>query len=121
MAPREAALVLREAGALTTREMLLQAAVLGAAEMKTRGFLNQVVGDGAAAEAALATARQVAALAPYAARLNKRTIRALNQVPALWDKQYEAIDSIVNAYRYADSAEHREGIGAFMQKRKPVF
>src|SRR6185312_13865067 len=117
MAPREAALALREVGALTAREMLLQAAVLGAAEMKTRGFLNQVVGDGAAAEAALATARQVAALAPYAARLNKRTIRALNQVPALWDKQYEAIDSIVNAYRYADSAEHREGIGAFMQKR----
>lgn len=122
MAPREAALVLREAGALTAREMLLQAAVLGAAEMKTRGFLNQVVADGAAAETALATASQMAALAPQAARLNKRTLRALNQAPALWEKHYEAMDSIVvNAYRYADSAEHREGIGAFMQKRKPVF
>jgi hypothetical protein len=25
------------------------------------------------------------------------------------------------AYRYADSAEHREGIAAFMAKRMPVF
>lgn len=121
MAPREAALVLREAGALTAREMLLQAAVLGAAEMKTRGFLNQVVADGAAAEAALTAASQVAALAPQAARLNKRTLRALNSAPVLWDKQHNATDSIVNAYRYADSAEHREGIEAFMQKRKPEF
>ena len=121
MAPREAALVLREAGALTAREMLLQAAVLGAAEMKTRGFLNQVVADGAAAEAALTAASQVAALAPQAARLNKRTLRALNSAPVLWDKQHNATDSIVNAYRYADSAEHREGIDAFMQKRKPEF
>ncbi len=121
MAPREAALVLREAGVLTAREMLLQAAVLGAAEMKTRGFLNQMVADDAAAEAALTAAGQVAALAPQAARLNKRTLRALNSAPALWDKQHDAIDSIVNAYRYADSAEHREGIEAFMQKRKPVF
>ncbi|MES2052363.1 MAG: enoyl-CoA hydratase/isomerase family protein, partial [Pseudomonadota bacterium] len=40
MAPREAALVLRAVGELTAREMLLSAAVLDAAEMKQRGFLN---------------------------------------------------------------------------------
>jgi len=39
MAPREAALVAGAAGALTAREMLLAAAVLGAADMQTRGFL----------------------------------------------------------------------------------
>jgi enoyl-CoA hydratase/carnithine racemase len=125
MAPREAALVLREAGALTAREMLLQAVVLGAAEMKARGFLNQVVADDAVAEVALASAGQVAALAAQAARLNKRTLRALNQAPALLDNALSATDSIAdalrNAYQYADSAQHREGIDAFLQKRKPVF
>lgn len=125
MAPREAGLVLRETGALTAREMLLQAAVLGAAEMKARGFLNQVVADDAAAKMALACAQQVAALAPQAARLNKQTLRALNHAVAVMESSPSATDSVANAvrdaYRYADSAEHREGIAAFMQKRKPVF
>ena len=32
------------------------------------------------------------------------------------------MDSIVSsAYAYADSAEHREGIQAFLDKRKPAF
>jgi len=125
MAPREAALVLREAGALAAREMLLQAAVLGATEMKARGFLNQVVADAAAAGAALASARHVTTLAPQAARLNKQTLRALNHAAALMGPSPSATGSVANlvrdAYRYADSAEHREGIAAFMQKRKPVF
>lgn len=125
MAPREAALVLREAGALSAREMLLQAVVLGAVQMKARGFLNQVVADAAAASAALVSARHVAALAPQAARLNKQTLRALNHAPALMETAPSATDSVASemrdAYRYADSAEHREGIAAFLQKRKPVF
>jgi enoyl-CoA hydratase/carnithine racemase len=28
---------------------------------------------------------------------------------------------VARAYTYADSAEHREGIGAFLAKRKPEF
>jgi enoyl-CoA hydratase/carnithine racemase len=32
------------------------------------------------------------------------------------------MESVVNsAYTYAGSAEHREGITAFLDKRKPVF
>lgn len=42
MAPREAALVMRAAGELTAREMLLAAAVLDAATLRQRGFLNQI-------------------------------------------------------------------------------
>ena len=41
------------------------------------------------------------------------------------DKAQEAIKSVVNGpadpYAYASSAEHREGITAFLDKRKPVF
>jgi enoyl-CoA hydratase/carnithine racemase len=108
MAPREAQLVARAAGELTAREMLLEAAALGAAEMKQRGFLNRVVPDADVATQAMASARRIAALAPQAARLNKQLLRNLAG-------PHEA------AYRYADSPEHREGISAFLEKRQPAF
>jgi enoyl-CoA hydratase/carnithine racemase len=114
MAPREAALVARATGEATAREMLLEAAVLGAAEMKARGFLQRVLADEAVTDHAMDSARRIATLAPQAARLNKQTLRAL--AAGL------SPDSLVaGAYAYADSAEHREGIAAFTEKRKPVF
>ena len=116
MAPREAALVLREAGALSMREMLLEAGVLTAQQMLTRGFLHRVVTD-APAEA-LATATRIQALAPGAARLNKQTLRALQAAPTS-----DALAALLarDPYGYADSAEHREGINAFLAKRPAAF
>lgn len=110
MAPREARLVARAAGELTAREMLLEAAALPAAEMKARGFLNRVTSDDAVAGEAWASAQRLAALGPQAARLNKQSLRALasGQEPD-------------GPYRYADSSEHREGIAAFLEKRRPAF
>lgn len=110
MAPREAQVVARAAGELTAREMLLEAAVLPAAEMKARGFLHRVVGDAGVADEALASARRIAALSPQAARLNKQALRALGSGMGTME-----------AYRYADSAEHREGIAAFLEKRRADF
>lgn len=110
MAPREAQLVAREAGLATAREMLLEAAVLGAGEMKARGFLHAVVPDTEVTRAARERCERVAALAPEAARLNKRTLRALLAGEAApW------------AYDYAPHEEHREGIAAFLEKRKARF
>jgi enoyl-CoA hydratase/carnithine racemase len=110
MAPREAQLVTSAAGALTARELLLEAAVLDAATMQSRGFLHAVVADGALAEEAEAHCRRIAALAPGAARLNKQTLRAI-----------AALQPQPGAYDYAPDPEHREGIAAFLQKRKPDF
>ena len=128
MAPRETELVLREAGALTVREMLLEAAVFDAAQMLNRGFLNRIVAVEQCAPEAMATAQRVATLAPAAARMNKQYIRgfhAQNDQSAPVEYASQAINSIANmtqqAYRYADSPEHREGIAAFVEKRKPVF
>ena len=116
MAPREAALVSRVAGDLTAREMLLEAAVLSAPVMLQRGFLNRLTAaDGAAADSQT-SAQRIAAMAPQAARMNKQAMRALVQADA-----HRVGQLLVNAYSYADSAEHREGIGAFVDKRKPVF
>lgn len=115
MAPREAALVARVAGEATAREMLLEAAQLGAAQMLQRGFLHESVPVlESAALKALERAQRMARLSPQAARLHKQLLRALaggQPVEALLD----------DAYDYADSPEHREGIEAFLQKRPARF
>jgi len=149
MAPREAALITSELGAMTARQMLLTAAVLDAPELAARGFLTSVVADDDLAAHAQVTLQRILALAPQAARLNKQTFRALNQALALMNKAQVATNSEVDcgvgtgshgasqvhstglpaavndlmehAYAYADSAEHREGIAAFLHKRPPVF
>lgn len=112
MAPREAALVVRAVGESTARAMLLQAAVFAAPEMLQRGFLTAVVGGGDAALQASETIDRIAQLAPRAARLNKQTLRAMADNAAAMSP---------HAYAYADSAEHREGIAAFLEKRRPRF
>ncbi|MBX9958939.1 MAG: enoyl-CoA hydratase/isomerase family protein [Burkholderiaceae bacterium] len=116
MAPREAALVLREAGAASAREMLLEAAVLTAPQMQVRGFLQRVVSEAALATEVGQSVQRISRLAPQAARLNKQTLRALQplgtEVPAAL---------LAGAYAYADSAEHREGIASFLAKRPAEF
>ncbi len=117
MAPREAALVMRSLGELTAREMLLAAAVLDANTLAQRGFISQVVSEDMLATAVGTWVDRIGKLAPRAARLNKQTFRALAPV--------ESIDiaskTIANAYDYADSPEHREGIHAFLEKRSARF
>jgi len=131
MAPREVALVAREAGWVTARQMLLEAAVLGAPEMLQRGFLSRVVADVDLATLAQTTVQRICQLAPQAARLNKQTLRALNPTSILMDPVPGATPStstndphatlLATAYNYADSAEQREGISAFLEKRAPRF
>lgn len=139
MAPREAALVAGAMGVMTARQMLLEAATFDAADMLQRGFLSRVVPADQLEREAVASACRIAALAPGAARMNKQTLRAcqasihssefsFNQPVAPLNQAQAAIENIANnlpavadPYAYADSAEHREGIAAFLAKRPPVF
>ena len=105
MAPREAELVAAAVGPTTASAMLLAAEVFSADDMLVRGFLTRVIADDLTAQGR-AWAERVAALAPQAARTNKRQLRG---------------GTVLAPYAYADSAEHREGISAFLAKRKPVF
>ena len=118
MAPREAALVAREAGLTVVRQMLLEAMVFDATDMKASGFLSRLLADAQLAAEVQTSARRIAALAPQAARLNKQTIRALLNLTSAVDAA--GIED-ARSYAYADSAEHREGILAFLEKRKPCF
>ncbi len=114
MAPREAELVAREAGLATARQMLLEAAVLDAPTLLARGFLHTVLRDADVPAEAQQRAWRITRLAPQAARLNKQALRALAGGQG-------AADLLPTAYDYADSAEHREGIAAFLAKRPPNF
>lgn len=114
MAPREAELVAREVGLATARQMLLEAAVLDAQTLLSRGFLHSVLHDADVPAETQQRALRIARLAPQAARLNKQALRAL-----AGGQGAEAL--VPTAYDYADSAEHREGIAAFLAKRPPNF
>lgn len=133
MAPRELHLLLHTAGDATVREMLLEAAVLDADEMKARGFLSRVVPRAELLANISARTDRMVQLAPQAARMTKRALRQMaqggapadleqNGALALVHSAQEAIKNIVStAYDYAASAEHREGVEAFLQKRRPQF
>lgn len=116
MAPREAAVVHRAVGDVLARDMLLAAGVHDAQRLLSAGFLLRVVSDDAVADEAVACARRIAALAPEAARANKRVLAALTS-----QAMAGVAGLLPTAYDYADSSEHREGIAAFLAKRPPHF
>jgi enoyl-CoA hydratase/carnithine racemase len=125
MAPREAALVAREVGLMTARQMLLEATLFTAQEMQARGFISRVLEPTALGAEVIATAQRIVRLAPLAARANKQIIR---EMITLSEDVYKnknlpklLLLSENNPYVYAPGTEHREGIEAFLGKRKPCF
>jgi enoyl-CoA hydratase/carnithine racemase len=112
MAPREAALVHQAVGAATASAMLLAAESFDAAHMLRCGFLAWSVPDEAVQAQADALLARMLALSPQAARLNKQVLR--QGLPA-------QAATPISAYAYADSKEHREGVQAFLEKRRPDF
>ena len=117
MAPREAALISGAVGELTAREMLLAASIVDAQQMLQRGFLNRLCSDAELRPAVQTYVDRICELAPNAAALNKQSFRALAQVI----RAQAAAQLVANAYQYADSFEHREGVTAFVEKRPPKF
>lgn len=110
MAPKEAALVTASLGAHTTSRMLLEAAVFSAEELANLGWCAQPVAQEDAKQQLWQVAQRIAQLAPQAARLNKQTLRHARQGLEM-----------PQPYAYASSNEHREGVTAFLEKRKPQF
>ncbi len=110
MAPRELALVARSVGEHTARRMLLEAAVFSAQDMAVLGWCTAPVFAQSLEQHVVQLAQRIASLAPQAARLNKQTMRYCAAGTAKPDP-----------YAYAASAEHQEGISAFLEKRKPRF
>jgi enoyl-CoA hydratase/carnithine racemase len=115
MAPDELAAVARIADRGTACEMLLEARLLDASTALQRGLVQRVVDDEAVAAEAEATARRIAALPRQVARANKRTLRALARGASFGEAERS------EHFGYAGSADHREGVNSFIEKRAPRF
>ena len=115
MAPAELEIVAAVFGTTALREMLIEARVLDAGQALARGLVTRVVPDDQVRAETLAAAQSIARLSPQALRLNKRALRQFSQ-PAISQAAERAAH-----YAYAPSAEHREGLAAFVQKRPPRY
>jgi enoyl-CoA hydratase/carnithine racemase len=114
MAPAELQILSRIAGSAVLREMLLEARLIDATRALALGLVHTVVDDAEVALEALQRAERIAELSPQAARINKRTLR---QIAAGGPDATERLAH----FNYAQSAEHREGVMAFIEKRTPRF
>ena len=114
LAPLEAQVVSRVLPLPLLRELLLEARLMDAAEALARGVVSRVMPDDQVAPEAARSAQRMALLSPQAARLNKVTLRQL-AAGGPTPEQRRA------HYAYADSAEHREGLAAFLEKRPARF
>jgi len=115
MAPAELEIVAAALGETCLRELLLEARVLDAEAARARGIVTRVVPDDRLAAEVQLSAGRIAALSPQALRLNKRALREFARPTRSTAAQR------ASHYAYADSAEHREGLAAFNDKRPPRF
>lgn len=100
-------------GAGRTREMIFTSRLVGAEEALAVGLVTELLADKMAVEArALALAALLAEQAPLTLRATKEALRRLNAAAAAVDDK----DLIVLCYT---SEDFREGLEAFLAKRKP--
>src|ERR1700761_3919267 len=102
-----------------TREMFFTGRNLDAARAERIGLVNEVVDDGGIDEAGVALAAEIAAAAPLSTRGNKRVIDVLAANPALSDAQEKELIELRRSC--FGSADFREGVRAFAEKRRPSW
>jgi len=104
-------------GEARAKALMFTAAKINAAQALSHGLVTQVVSGGELLTAVLALADQIAEMPPLAVRFAKRAVNRGMQTD---------LDSGLEYERYAaamliDSEDRKEGMRAFVEKRKPVF
>jgi enoyl-CoA hydratase/carnithine racemase len=115
MYPGELEGLLALAGPAVTKEILLEGRLFSADEAYAKGLVNRVVEDAQLMDEALATARRIARGAPLVARAHKQWISRLSNTTPLTNEEKRA------SFYFLDSADYKEGLAAFLQKRPPAF
>jgi enoyl-CoA hydratase/carnithine racemase len=102
-------------GRAVALEILLEGRIFDAGEALRKGLVNRVVPDAKVEEEAYATARRIAEGAPLVNRWHKQFIERLavtaSVTPEEWDEGFACFDT----------EDYREGVDAFLNKRKPDF
>jgi enoyl-CoA hydratase/carnithine racemase len=104
-------------GLARTKELFLTGHNFEAERAEQIGLVHEVVAAEGFDEAAVELAATIAANAPLSMRGNKRAIDVLNQNPVLTEQQEGGLIALREAC--FGSADLREGIEAFAEKRKP--
>lgn len=107
----------RTLGKYRTMELVLTGAQVSAQEMANLGLVNRVVAQSELRTEALTLARKVAAQAPLAARLAKEAVLAAFETSLEEGLEIER----KNFFLLFASEDMREGMRAFIEKRKPNF
>lgn len=115
MYPGEMEGLLRLAGPAVMKEILLEGRILTSAEAYAKGLVTRVVADDETENEAYATAKRICAGAPLVAGWHKQWIRRLLDGKPLSNEEKAA------SFAFLDTEDYREGLAAFLEKRKPAF
>ena len=96
-------------------EILLEGRIWGAREAYEKGLVNRVLPDDRVEAEAYATAQRIAEGAPLAARWHKKFINRLGDPKPLGEEEF------LESYACFDTEDFKEGVAAFLAKRKPAF
>jgi len=107
----------RAVGERRAKELILTARPFSAQEGLDWGLVNRICEPEKLLEEALATAQAIAANAPLAVRQAKKSIHYGLAMDLLSGYRFE----IETYNRLVDTADRREGVRAFNEKRKPRF
>jgi enoyl-CoA hydratase/carnithine racemase len=105
-------------GASRAWELMLTGRVIDSAEADHIGLVTRVVPDGQVVDAALETAALIVANSPWGVRMTKEVAWSQLEVGSL-----QAGIDLENRTQILSSftQDHREGIGAFLEKRPPRY
>lgn len=110
-------LLVRRIGTPLAKELVYSGRFVGAEEAVKLGIANHMTEDGSALDKALEMARQFAEGPTYALGLSKKLFN-LADGPSFED--YLEMESFVQP-QLNNTVDHKEGVAAFKEKRKPKF
>ena len=111
------ALVVRQLGEKRARELLLSGRIFSAEEACALGLVNEIVPPENLLSRARERAQELATMSPVALQFTKSVL--IKMIDAELDRELElAVDA---STRVRSTADFREGLAAFLEKRKPEW